>query len=155
MKQAVLLSLAITMSLTCYGAPTFDGGSGAAASASIDAMKADMTKAEQKRLDAAFQIVHTYVSYLMIQATLMGERKPAEARILWMALGQRTASGVQDLADLICHRMTHPDNFVTDIWCDRFQEGPADAPQGSYLDAERNELMAYEAADAATEGIGP
>ena len=129
MKQAMLFTFTMSLALAGYGEPTFDGGSGAAASKSVEAMKASMTDAEQEQLDAAIQVVQTYVTYLMIQATLMGEREPAEARILWMALGERTASGIQGLADLVCHRMNHPDNLVTDVLCERMHEAALGAPQ--------------------------
>ena len=129
MKQPVFFALAMPLALAGYGEPTFDGGSGAAASKSLEAMKADMTDAERERLDAAIQVVHSYVVYLMVQATLMGDRGPAEAGVLWMALGERTAAGIQGLAELVCHRMSHPDNLVTDVACEQMHEAAAGVAQ--------------------------
>ena len=125
MKRTVFFSLAMLLALACYGEPTFDGSSGAAASKSVEAMKADMTDAERERLDAGIQVVSTYVVHLMIMATLMGEREAAEAGVLWMALGERTAAGIHDLAELVCHRMSHPDYLVTDVACEHMHEAAA------------------------------
>ena len=127
MKQTVFFLFAMLLTMAGYGEPTFDGSSGAAASKSIEAMKADMTDAERERLDAAIRVVHTHVVHLMIMATLMGEREVAEAGVLWLALGERKAAGIHDLAELVCHRMSHPDYLVTDVACERMHEAASDA----------------------------